>query len=70
MRIFKRNPKRVLHPIPQDIIEAHKEALAAKAETEHRAPFFKELAENMIHRHKENGFGRKLEATYEGKGIL
>lgn len=68
---FKRKRQaRLPGPVPQVIIDAHREALAAKRESHERRPLFKELADSMIHRHKENGFGRKLEATYEGKGLL
>lgn len=70
MRFFRRNPKRVLPPIPQEILDAHQEALEVKREVAERAPVFKELTENMIHRHRLNGFGQKLEATYAKKGWL
>ena len=70
MKFFRRNPKRVLPPIPQHVIDAHKEALAVKKEAAERAPIFRELADNMIHRHRINGFGQKLEATYRGRGLL
>lgn len=70
MKLFRRNPKRNLPPVPQEIIDAHAEALAIKSEQIRKQPAFKELAENMIHRHKKNGFGEKLEATYQGKGLL
>lgn len=70
MKFFRRNPKHELHPIPQEILDAHQEAIEAKREVRERAPFFRELAENMTHRHKLNGFGEKLEATYAKKGWL
>jgi hypothetical protein len=70
MKFFRRSPKRVLPPIPQHVIDAHNEALAVKKEAAERAPIFKELADNMIHRHRVNGFGQKLEATYRGRGLL
>ena len=59
-----------LPPVPPEIIDAHREALAVKHETAVKRPVFKELAENMLHRHRANGFGEKLEATYQGKGLL
>jgi hypothetical protein len=70
MKLFRRNPKRILPPVPQDILDAHREALAVKKETAARAHLFRELADNMTHRHQQNGFGQKLEATYEGRGLL
>lgn len=70
MKLFRRSPKRVLHPIPPEILEAHQEALEVKKESQERAPAFRELAENMLHRHRLNGFGEKLEATYAKKGWL
>lgn len=70
MRLFRRAKKWELHPIPPEVIEAHLEAIEIKEEQTRKAHLFKELAENMIHRHKANGFGEKLEATYQGKGLL
>ena len=67
MNWFKR-PK--LHPVPKEILDAHREALDVKRENAARAPLFQELAENMLHRHRLNGFGEKLEATYKGRGLL
>lgn len=66
----RRRQARLPGPVPKEILDAHKEALVVKREVEARAPLFRELAENMIHRHKVNGFGEKLEATYQGKGLL
>lgn len=62
--------KHKLQPVPPEIIAAHREALAVKKEAADRAPLFRELAENMLHRHRLNGFGEKLEATYQGRGLL
>lgn len=70
MKLFRRSRKYQLHPVPAEVIEAHKEAVAVKREQIRKRPMFQELAENMIHRHKANGFGEKLEATYQGKGLL
>ena len=70
MRLFKRARKYDLHPIPPEVLAAHKEAMAVKREQAKNRPAFRELAENMIHRHERNGFGDKLEATYQGKGLL
>lgn len=57
-------------PVPQEIIDAHREALAVQRESKARSPLFKELADNMIHRHRLNGFGEKLDAVWEAKGLL
>lgn len=70
MTWLRKRKHALLPPVEQEIIDAHKEAIAVKRETEERRPVFKEIAENMIHRHRLNGFGEKLEATYQGKGLL
>ena len=70
MKFFRRSTKRVLPPVPQEVIDAHREALHVKKKAAERAPLFRELAENMLHRHQLNGFGEKLEATYQRKGLL
>lgn len=70
MRLFKRSQKYQLPPVSPEVIEAHKEAVAVKREQIRKRPMFQELAENMLHRHKVNGFGEKLEATYQGRGLL
>lgn len=70
MKFFRRNPRRVLPPVDQEILDAHQEALEVKQEAMERAPIFREIADNMIHRHQLNGFGEKLEATYAKKGWL
>jgi hypothetical protein len=70
MNWFRKRKHQKLGPVPQDILDAHTEAIAYKKEAAARAPLFRELADNMRHRHTLNGFGEKLEATYQGKGIL
>jgi hypothetical protein len=56
--------------VSQEILDAHREAIAGKREAAQQAGRFQELAQNMIVRHKRNGFGEKLEAVYEGRGLL
>lgn len=70
MNWFRKTKHRKLEPVTQEILDAHSEALAVKKEAAARAPLFRELSDNMRHRHALNGFGEKLEATYQGKGIL
>lgn len=66
----KRRQARLPGPVPAEILDAHREAIAGKREAAERSHYFKELTNNMIIRHKRNGFGEKLEAVYEGKGLL
>lgn len=71
MNWFKRKRMaRLPGPVPQEILDAHREALAGKKEAAERAGHFQELANNMLVRHRRNGFGEKLEAVYEGRGLL
>lgn len=70
MSWFRKRKHQKLPPVPQEIIDAHREALAVKHEAAVKQPLFRELADNMRHRHRANGFGEKLEATYQGKGLL
>lgn len=68
---FKRKRQaRLPGPVPQHIIDAHREALAAQREVAAKAPLLRELRQNMVVRHRRNGFGDKLEAVYQGRGFL